>query len=503
MTQNVNKRIAKNTMMLYIRLLASMVIGFYTSRVILNVLGEVDYGVYSLVGGIVILFSFLNSALATSTQRFLTVELGKGEVDQFRHVFRVSVTTHVLIAACIFVLVEILGVYILNCKLKIPVERIYAATIVLHVSTLTFMMQVIQIPFNAVVIANEKMDYYAWLSIAEVTMKLIVALSLILFFKDKLIAYSILLLCTSIIILLIYIFYCAKRFKCRYVFTKDFALSKKLLTFSSWRLLGGSARIVEQQGFNFALNVYVGIVANASIGIANQVSSLVNGFVTNFQVAFNPQITKYYATGQYRDMFELSYKASRYSFFLLFLLCMPLISNMDYFLELWLIKPPTYTSDFCIVILCNMMIEAISAPLWMMIISYGKIGLYQTLLSLFIVIGVIVSIVLLYIGVNPITALTVRIIVSVGIIFMRLWLLRSYIRYPILCFVKNVLIPCLCVSSMSIMLCIVIKNILFLNPIVNTIFVLCIVSFSIFSIGVTKGERYFAYNAIIKLLKIK
>ena len=501
MEQNINKRIAKNTMMLYIRLLASMVIGFYTSRVILNVLGEVDYGIYSLVGGIVILFSFLNSALATSTQRFLTVELGKGEIDKFRHVFRVSVTTHIFIAICIFALVEIIGVYILNYKLRIPIERLNAATVVLHVSTLTFMMQVIQIPFNAVVIANEKMDYYAWLSIAEVSMKLIVALSLILFFEDKLIAYSILLLCTSIIILSIYVFYCDKRFNCRYVFTKDFALSKKLLTFSSWRLLGGGSRIVEQQGFNFALNIYVGIVANASIGIANQVSSLVNGFVTNFQVAFNPQITKYYATGQYNDMFELSYKASKYSFFLLFLLCTPLIFNVDYYLELWLVAPPAYTGNFCIVILCNMMLEAISAPLWMMIISYGRIGLYQTLLSLLIIIGVVISILLLYLGVNPIIALSIRIIISIGILVMRLCLLSSYLRYSIMCFVKSVLAPCFCVCSVSIFVSLVIKYIVLFNPFVNSLIVLSIVTISILTMGMTKGERIITYNAIIKFLK--
>lgn len=490
MNQNLgtSKRIAKNTMMLYIRLMVSMIVGFFSSRIILQALGTVDYGVYSLVGGIVVLFSFLNSALSTATQRFLTIQVGKNDEKTFHHVFRVSVTTHLLIAILIFILVEIIGFYLLNHKLSIPEDRLQAANIVLHFSTLTFLVQVIQIPFNAAIIAHERMSFYAWLSIVEVLLKLAVAVLLLYVLQDRLIIYSILLLFTAIIVFSVYIIYDKKEFCLKTKLCWDRTLTWEMLSFSGWRLLGGGSRIVEQQGYNFALNLYSGIVANAAIGIANQVSSIVNSFVTNFQVAFNPQITKYYATGEYNEMFTLSYRTSKFSFCLLFLLCLPLIGDIDYYLVLWLKTPPEMADSFSTVILINMLIEALSAPLWMMIIANGKIAKYQIYLSSFIIIGTAISIFLLSIGIRADVAMCGRVLASISILIMRLILLRNMLQFSISEFVKGVIVPISIISFIgSGELCII--KTLKLHPLLNTVIIVLLTSVLMWIIALNNNER--------------
>lgn len=378
-----NKRIAKNTLYLYFRMLLIMGVTLYASRIVLNALGVEDFGIYNIVGGVVILFSFINNALSSATQRFLNFEIGRGDVLGTKRVFSMSLTIHIFVALFVVLLAETVGLWFLNTQMNIPAERMAAANLVYQFSILTVCISFVQIPYYASVVAYEKMSFFAYIAIIEVILKLLIVVLLIYVGFDKLRLYSILTFLVAVLVFACYKYYCNTRIDIsKYKYFWDKTLFSKLLNFSGWMLFGAAAGVSATQGVNILLNIFYGVTVNAAMGISTQVNSAVNKFVSNFQTAFMPQITKLYAIGDFEHLRKLIGQSSRFSFLLLFALACPLMLNIDFVLKLWLKTVPEYSSVFCILILTYSLIEAASKPVGLAIHATGKVKYYNIVMSI-------------------------------------------------------------------------------------------------------------------------
>lgn len=316
-----SKRIAKNTLLLYFRMLFMMAVSLFTSRVILNTLGVEDYGINNVVGGIVAMFGFINSSMTSATQRYITFALGKGEKERLKTVFSTSLQIHSLIALLIVLLGETIGMWFLYNKMQIPSDRMEAAFWVLQCSIVSTVVMIISVPYNAAIIAHEKMSAFAYISVLEVVLKLLIVYILVVFSVDKLILYAFLFLGIQIFIRFCYSIYCNRHFKeTKYRHVWDKALFKEMTGFAAWSLFGNLSAVLFTQGLNMLLNVFFGPAVNAARGVAVQVQHAIQQFVGNFQMALNPQITKNYAKGEMQEMYNLMYRSARFSFYLLFFL---------------------------------------------------------------------------------------------------------------------------------------------------------------------------------------
>ena len=358
-----NKRIAKNTLMLYVRMMLIMLVSLYTSRVILKTLGIENFGIYNIVGGIVVLFSFINNAMVSSTQRYLNYELGRQNLDEAKKIFSASLTIHFIIAGIIIFLSETIGLWFLNKYINIPEGRIVAANWVYQFSILTFAVNIIRTPYNASIIAYERMSFYAYISIIEVVLKLIIVYAIVIF-ADRLIAYSVLVFIVAILILICYIIFCLSKFPiCKYKYEYNKLRYASLLNFSGWSMFGALANTGAQQGINILLNMFFGVTVNAAMGIAHQVNSALYSFVSNFQTAFNPQIIKSYAANDRSYFFSLILHTSRYSFYLLLILAFPVILCCQEILQIWLVDVPEHAVAFCQLVIIFSLIDAWQGPL--------------------------------------------------------------------------------------------------------------------------------------------
>jgi len=352
----------------------TLAITLYTSRVILKVLGVDDFGIYNIIGGIVVLFAFINTGLRSASQRFISYEIGKsGKVDS---VFSISIESMALMAVVFLILAETIGLWFVLNKLNIPSERMVAAGWVYQFSIFTFITSMLQSPYYAAIISYEKMDFYAYVSILDVFLKLVVVYFLQLGNIDKLILYSFLILAVTIINLVILIFYTKGKLKLSFKWLYDKFYFKKILGYSGWTMLNGSSVAAAYQGGNIFLNMFFGVAANAAFGVANQVSNAVYGFVGNFQGAFQPQIVKLYAAGLKDDLWKLVNRTSLVSYYLLFIVFMPLVLNINLILNLWLGEAPDYAANFCILLLVYFLFDALQAPLWMLIGATGEMKVY-------------------------------------------------------------------------------------------------------------------------------
>lgn len=316
-TQNSNnKRIAKNTLYLYVRMLVMMLISLYTSRIVLQTLGVEDFGIYNVIGGVVVLLHFLNNAMNNATQRFLSYEIGRGDEERTKKVFSMSINCHIIIAVIVVLLAETIGLWFVNNKLNIPVERINASHFVYQFSLLAFIFSILRVPYNALIISNERMSFYAYSTILESILKLLIAFALIMSPWDRLILYSVMMALAPGLINILYIFYSNRKFSttASYTFFWDRGMFKSLMSFSGWSMFNGGTALAAQQGSNFLINIFNGVRANAAFGISNQVSSAIYGLVNNFQLAFQPQIVKYYASGDEDALSKLVSRASSISF---------------------------------------------------------------------------------------------------------------------------------------------------------------------------------------------
>lgn len=501
--KSTNKIIAKNTLMLYIRMLLSMSISLYTSRVILETLGVEDYGIYNIVGGVVVLLSFINNAMASATERFLNFELGKQNYLEVERVFSMSMTAHIFIAVVILILSESIGFYFFT-QLNIPQNRFDAAVWVYQISVLTFCISILRVPYNASVIAYEKMSFFAYISIVEVILKLLIVYLLLLWDFDKLKLYSLLNLLVVLLTNFVYRFFCKKNIDtCIYHFFWDAPLFKRIMGFSSWSLFGSIANVGAQQGINFLLNIFGGVVINAAVGIANQVSAAIYAFISNFQVAFNPQIVKTYAGGEKNHLFELIFKTSKYSFLLFYILSIPIFINMSFILTLWLDNVPPYSVEFTRLLIIFYLIEALSAPFWITVQATGVISKYQILIAFIIVMNLPFSYLSLKL-VNPVDSVfIIRAGINLVAFMVRVGFLKYSIGFPMLKYFKHVIFPLLVIILLSVPFPVFLKYKFmgveaFIYSSISFVFLTIIL---IFIFGLDMSERKYLMN--IFRLKVK
>lgn len=380
-----NKRIAKNTAFLYVRMIMTMGITLFTSRIILQALGVSDYGLYNAVGSIVIMFSIVNSMLSSGTSRFLTYELGCGNFEKLKKTFGASFAMHTAMALLVFIVAETMGLWFLNEKMVIPENRYEAANWLYQFSIASCMLSLTQIPYNASIIAHERMGVYAWVGISEAVFKLsIVFILLYVPLSDNLIAYGALIMAWSIGIQIFLRWYCHRNFEeARLTIVKDKQIYKKMLSFSLWDTIGAFCATGNSQGANILMNLFFGVTVNAARGIAYQVENAVTQFSNNFMTAVKPQITKLYAQQKYNDFFKLIFESARFSYFLLFMVSLPLCLEIDYILSIWLVEVPAYTGMFIQYITVTKLIRSLNTPImygvhatgnikWMNILSGGQ-----------------------------------------------------------------------------------------------------------------------------------
>ncbi|HUH36142.1 MAG TPA: MATE family efflux transporter [Moheibacter sp.] len=491
---STNKTIAKNTMFLYFRMLLTMGVGLFTSRLVLDALGVVDYGIYGLVGGIVTMFAFLNSAMSSATQRYLSFDIGKKDWDRLQKTFNATLNIHIGIAVVIFILAETLGLWFVNTQLDIPAERMYAANWVYQFSIFAFVTNVVQVPYNALLFAREHMSVYAYVSILETLLKLGIVLYLVQAKgTDPLILYAVLTFAVAFVIRMIYKLYCKRHFKeSVYQFHWDKAYYKELLSYSGWNLFGNIAVVARGQGSNILLNLFFGPVANAAYAVTMMVQSVMGSFVSNFQVAINPQIIKNYAKGDQDTSLNLMYKSAKFSFFGMLILVVPFLVNIDYIMHLWLKEVPPYAIDFIRLALICTLIETISNPLMSGAQATGKIKWYQIIIGSFIFMTFPVVYIVFKITNNPIDLYWVFIGNSLIALVFRLFFLRKMMSLKLKDFFKKVIFPLCWVSVLVFIIAefeFISKADNFYNLLFNIGILVTIILFVIIILGTTKGER--------------
>lgn len=503
MSNENNKRIAKNTIILYIRMVFLMFISLYTSRVILESLGVEDYGIYNVVGGLVSMFTMLSGSLSSAISRFITFELGRGDYQKLSQIFSSSVTIQIAIGIILIFLGETLGVWFLNEYMVIPPERIYAANWVLQFSIATFIINLISVPYNAAIIAHERMNIYAYVSIFEGVAKLLVAYFIFISTIDRLILYSALLFLVSLIVRYIYGYYCKKHFtECKFHFIWDSQLLKTMFSFAGWNFIGASSHILRTQGCNILLNLFCGPAVNAARGIATQLNASIHSFVSNFMTALNPQITKSYANNQEERLFTLLHKGARMSYYLLFVLSLPVIINADYILNLWLGEVPDHTVLFVRLILIFAMSESISTPLITSMLATGKIRNYQIIVGGIQLLNVPISYILLKIGCIPESVTIVAIILSQICLVTRLILLKGLINLNIKEFISKVYLNVFIVTVLSIFIPLFLDIICkktFITFVVNSIISFVYTMVIIYLVGLSTNERRFIKSKMVEL----
>lgn len=499
-SSNNNKRIAKNTLLLYIRMFFTMAVSLYTSRVILNTLGVEDYGIYNVVGGVVAMFGFLNGSMSSATQRYITFALGKGDEKQLQKVFSTTLQIHTIIALIIVLLSETIGLWFLYNKMQIPADRMDAAFWVLQCSILSTVIMIVSVPYNADIIAHEKMSAFAYISVLEVVLKLVIVYMLVIFSFDKLILFAILILAIQVLIRFCYSIYCNKHFsETKYRHVWDKALFKEMTGFAGWSLFGNLSGILFTQGLNMLLNVFFGPVVNAARAIAVQVQAAIQQFITNFQMAVNPQITKTYANGQMEDMHKLMFRSSRFSFYLLFLFSLPVLFEANYILTIWLKIVPDNTVTFLRIMICTSLIYSIANPLIIANQATGKVKKYQAICGSILLMILPVSYILLLLGLPAYSVFIVHFVMESLAQIARMILLKPLIGIKIKDYFKYIYSQVCVVTAASVILPFIIYNYLdegvlrFL--IVGATCIIC-VSLASFYLGLSSNEQVFVKSKI-------
>lgn len=502
-----NKRIAKNTMMLYFRMIFILFVGLLTTRVVLNTLGIEDYGLYNVVGGFVLMFAFFNGAMSTATQRFITFELARGDIQRQRIAFSTALIIHFALAAIIFILAETVGLWMVYNKLVIPETRFTAALWVYQLSIATCILNIVSIPYNSVIIAHEKMSAFAYISILDVSLKLIIVFALTISSWDNLILYSLLLFAVQIINRFIYGLYCSRHFaEARFVRVFNKRLFYEMNNIAGWSIFGNIAGVGYTQGLNLLLNVFFGPNVNAARGIAVTVQGVVSGFVSNFQMALSPQITKSYAISNLERMHKLIFASSKYSFFLLLILILPIIIEAKPILMLWLKLVPEHSVWFLRLTLFIMLIEALANPLMVSSQAIGKVKIYQSVVGGTLLLIVPIAYLGLKLGCDPESVFVTHFFVAIVAQFFRILIISKQIQMSLMVYFKNVIQPIMLVSLFSVVPSVCIYLILpptLGNAFIVIVFSVMITLFIVVLMGLTKSERGMVVSKAISLLKVK
>ena len=501
MAQNgLDKKIVKNTLMLYVRMLIMMCISLYTSRIVLATLGVEDYGIYNVVGGFVAMFSMISGAMVGATQRFLSFELGKKE-GNINNVFCTTVSIHIILAFIIIFLGETIGIWVINNILNFSDERLVAANWVFQFSLLTFAINIICIPYNAAIIAYEKMSAFAYISIIEAVFKLLIVYLLILFSFDKLIVYAILMALVAISVRFIYSYYCKKHIQETYYrWYIDKTLCKTMLSYTGWNFLGASAGSLRNQGVDMVINMFFGAVLNAAQGISQQILNTITQLVSNFQMAMNPQIIKRYAAGDKQSMFDLIFSGSRLSSVLLLIFAVPIYIKAPFLLSIWLKEVPEYTVIFLRISLCTAVIDSMSRSIVTAIQASGIVA--KSNIAIFIVSCIAIPLTYFFfkLGNPPFYAPISLVIVSSISLFVRLLLLHQIINFPFRKFVVSIILRTMALCIIYGIIAEFISAAIESNSlIVNFVLIILMFAFggvSCFYIGLDKSERIMIISKI-------
>ena len=480
---------------MYIRMAVMLIITLYTARIVFNALGINDYGIYNVVGSIIVMFSFINSGLSNATKRYITAEIATGTDESRRKVFNSAIIAHILIAFIILIIAETVGLWLVNYLLNIPPERLTAANWVYQFSIATALLGIMQSPFTSAILAYERMSIYAYLTIVDAVCKLMIAYLIQVVNSDKLVLYASLIFLIGIINLIVYRFYCNRKFvMCKWMLVHDKALLKKMFTYTTWSLFGQGAVVLSNQGVTFIVNFFWGVAVNAAMGISNQITKVVNDFVLNFQYAFNPQITKFYVNGNNEELKKLVWRSSRYSSYLVLLFLLPVCFEASDLLRLWLGDYPEYSVEFCVLTMICVYLEAITAPLWMVLCSDAEIKTYQLTVSAIFLLNVLFSFVFLLIGLPPYTVIAVRIVVDAILIMARLLFVRQKVSgFSIAGWVRDVFLVALLIVIPPFVGAWMSSRIIYTSTLVRLIAVsaiaLSLTVISIYVIGMTRQEK--------------
>ncbi len=485
--------------MLYVRMLFSMFVSLYTSRVLLNTLGVTDFGIKSAVGGLVATFAVISGSLNASSQRFLTFELGKkkGKVSD---IFSASLLVHIILGLLVLIFAETLGLYFLNTYMDIDSSRLVAANWVYQFSCFTFIISLVFVPYHGALIAYERMGFFAFIGIFDVVLKLVLVLLLPFFKVDKLIVYSFLLFLVSISVQLLYIFYCYYKIKdIRLKFVFDLKLMKKIASFAGWNFIGASSHILMTQGLSILLNLFHGVIANAAYAISRQVQNAVTQFISNFMTALNPQITKSYASGDERNTNNLIFFGVRFSYYLILLISLPIILKTNYILTVWLTKFPENTVIFVRLVLIYSILQTFSNPLITLMLATGNIKKYQIIVGGIQSLNFPFSFIVLKLGFPMYSPLIISIILSLVCFGFRLYLLKGLTNLPVIEYINKVLLNIIYVTISSLLVPLILiqylQNGLVQFIIIGCTCVICTI-FSVYFLGLSSRERKNIYKII-------
>ena len=503
-TEN-NKRIAKNTLLLSLRMLLIIVINLFAVRIILDALGVEDYGIYNVVGGVVTLFSFLSGSLSSGAQRFLAFEIGRKDYESLGRVFSMTIIVFLGIAFLLFILVETLGVWFLNNKMTIPENRLVAANWVFQFSVLTFLMNIMIIPYNAAIIAWEKMSFFAYISIVEASSKLLCVFALLWFNCDKLILYAALICIISVVLFAIYQQYGKHKLTgCAFKWQWDGTLCKSLITYSGWNMMGTIAYVLRNQGTNILLNLFFNPIVNAAHAIGQQVNGIISQFINNIYMATRPQITKFYAEEKTEEMWSLVFSSAKFAYFLLYLLCLPIMLRIEDLLGLWLDNVPDYAADITRFLLIVLLIETTVNQTISVFQASNRLKHYQTTSSIILLFNVPLSFFFLKQATCVYMPYGISILLSIMYVISLLYIGKKEIGLNVNSYIKQVLCKILVVTGISVVIPFVFSLYLDKN-IVSLILVFLIsilsVLFSIYFYGLTDMERKYMENYLAKKLK--
>ena len=501
-SSNNNKRIAKNTLLLYFRMFFIMAVTLFTSRVVLSALGVEDYGIYNVVGGIVAMMGVLNGAMSVSTQRYLTFELGRGDMVRLKQTFSLCLTIFFLLSIVLVLLAETIGLWFLNTQLVIPQERMAAANWIYQFSILSCISSLITMPYNAAIIAHERMNVYAYVGIIEVILKLVIVYLILILPADRLISYGFLFMVSHFIVTGIYIGYCMRKFvETRYCWYWEKPLFKELISYSGWNLFGSLSGIVKGQGLNILLNMFFNPAVNAARGIAFQINAAITQFFTNFYTAVRPQITKYYAQGNMGEMQKLIFRSSKLSFYLIMLISLPIIIEAPYIVNLWLGQLPEYVVPFTRLIIAISAVDCMATPLMTAAHATGNIRLYQSSVGTMTILNVPISYIFLKLGYSPLMVFYISLAIAVICLFMRLWIVRRLMEFPVMEYIVKVFGTCLMVCAISLILPLAAH--LMLEESFISVVMVCLISLlssivGIYFIGMDNKEKQFVWEIINK-----
>lgn len=504
-SQQNNKRIAKNTMLLYVRMFFTMAVSLYTSRVVLRVLGVEDFGIYNVVGGVIAMLGILNGSMAVSTQRYLTFELGRGDMAKLKRTFSVCFSIFVVISLVTVLLAETVGLWFLNTHLTIPQERLAAANWVFQFTIVSSVFNLMITPYNAAIIAHEKMDVYAYISILDVVLKLAIVYVLVIFDMDKLILYGFLLMLLFILNALLYASYCYRNYaETKYSFCWDKALFRQIGAYSFWNIFGALSGLAKGQGLNILLNIFFTPAVNAARGIAYQVNSMVSQFFMNFFTAVRPQITKYYAQGDLASMFSLVFRSSKFSYYLILVVSLPICVEAPFIISLWLGQLPDHVVAFVRLVIIVTAIDSTSNPMMTTAHATGRIKLYQSLVGTLIILNVPISYVVLKMGGTPTSVFYISIALSAIAFFVRIWIVKRLIKsFPVKDYLIKVCGTIACVTVAAALLPCVLHRVLAtgsVSALANCVVCVVCTCLAVYAVGMTRGERAFVAETIKKRL---